>query len=623
MKPQNSRIVRRIKELIRNGESRWHRLKIRSHWGIAMALRILDAVGFIASVVFIICLIIYIGYDHNIAEQFRIIHIFHILQWVFAIRIFGNLILDFHNTIHETRPLKWVVNVCLILSLWPLVMPVFSQQWMNIFQTIIGSRAMMIGSLTAFSLMEFSYGVMRMLGRRTNPPLLLASSFLIFIIVGAFMLTMPRCTLTPLSYVDALFVSTSAVCITGLTPVDISTTFTPFGQGILALLIQAGGLGVLTFTSFFALFFSGRQSVYSQLLVKDMIYSKSMNALLPTLLYILLFTLAVEAIGAVAIWLTIHDIFVEMDITTQIKTSLFLSLSSFCNAGFSTIPDGMANARLMNSNQSIYIVVSTIVFAGSIGFPVLVNVRDACHEYIRRSWDKLRHRPTVGRQVRLYNVNTKISVYSTISIFIISTLIFWMMEHNNTLAGFSAFDQWIQSVFNATIPRSSGFQSVAPSCFMPSTLVMIMILMWIGGASQSTAGGVKVNTVATLWLNMKSIVLGRHRVIAYNRTISDDSTRRAISVVCLSMIFFLIYSLTLLTLETTLPPKTIIFEVVSALFTVGSSMGVTASLSATSKIILCTAMFLGRVGIMSLLIGINGNRSDTPVRYPSENIIIN
>ncbi|MDE7397186.1 MAG: potassium transporter, partial [Muribaculum sp.] len=371
------------------------------------------------------------------------------------------------------------------------------------------------------------------------------------------------------------------------------------------------------------LFFSGGQSVYSQLLVKDMIYSKSMNALLPTLLYILTFTLTVEIIGAGAIWLIIHDIFFEMDIATQIKTSLFLSLSSFCNAGFSTLPDGMANARLMNSNQSIYIVVSIIVLAGSIGFPVLVNVRDACHEYLRRIWNRLRHRQMVGRQVRLYNVNTKISVYTTISIFIISTILFWLMESDNTLAGFSVFDQWVQSVFNATIPRSSGFQSVAPSGFMPSTLVMIMVLMWIGGASQSTAGGVKVNTVATLWLNMKSVVLGRHRVVSYNRTISDDSTRRAITVVSLSMIFFFIYSIVLLNLEPTLQPKAVIFEVVSALFTVGSSMGVTASLSTTSKAILCTAMFLGRVGIMSLLIGINGNRSDKPVRYPSENIIIN
>ena len=205
---------------------------------------------------------------------------------------------------------------------------------------------------------------------------MLATSFLFFIIAGSFLLMMPKCTYHPLPYIDSLFVSTSAVCITGLTTVDVASTFTPLGLLILGLLIQTGGLGVMTFTSFFALFFSGNTSVYSQIIVKDMIYTKSINALLPTLLYILGFTVAVEAIGAVMIWLSIRDV-LAVSLTDQIIFSLFHSVSAFCNAGFSNINGGMANPALMNSNQWIYLVISIIVMAGSIGFPVLVNFRDA------------------------------------------------------------------------------------------------------------------------------------------------------------------------------------------------------------------------------------------------------
>jgi Trk-type K+ transport system membrane component len=200
---------------------------------------------------------------------------------------------------------------------------------------------------------------------------------------------------------------------------------------------------------------------------------------------------------------------------------------------------------------------------------------------------------------------------------------FWLLERENTLADFSAFDRWAQALFNATVPRSSGFQSVAPGRFMPATLIMVMFLMWVGGASQSTAGGVKVNTLATLWLSLKNTVLGREHVTAFNRTISPASIQRAMAVVTLSVLFFMTYTVLLLIMEPNLPAKGLVFEIISALFTVGSSLGVTASLSAASKVLLCTAMFLGRVGTISLLIGVTGNRSAKPVQYPIDNVIIN
>lgn len=220
-------------------------------------------------------------------------------------------------------------------------------------------------------------------------------------------------------------------------------------------------------------------------------------------------------------------------------------------------------------------------------------------------------------------MNTKIVMVTTITIFLLSSLLFFILEYNNSLAGMSMYDKIVQSVFNSFVPRSSGFSSVNPAGFLNVTIIMMVVLMWIGGASQSTAGGIKVNTFAVILLELKSAITGKDRVVVYNRTIAMDSVRRACAVVTLSILAYIFYSMMLVAFEPGLPVKQLLFESASALFTVGSSLGVTHELSDASKILLCTAMFLGRVGIISMLIGFAGQRKDPPVKYPVDNVIIN
>ena len=219
--------------------------------------------------------------------------------------ILYGLALSFHQTLRETRAIKWIVDLAVLLTLLPLAYPRPDHPWIEILDQILYSNKFLFTILGAYSVVDLSFGIIKLLGRRTNPSLILSASFLLLILVGSLLLMMPKCTYGGIAYTDALFVSTSAVCITGLTPVDVYTNFTPMGVTILAALIQIGGLGVMTFTSFFAIFFSGNASIYSQMLLRDMIYSRSMSALVPTLFYILGFTLTVEAIGAVAIWLSV------------------------------------------------------------------------------------------------------------------------------------------------------------------------------------------------------------------------------------------------------------------------------------------------------------------------------
>lgn len=597
--------------------------RLRHHVAaIKTVTAVFAAASVIAAVGCLLLLTAYTGYDLEAVEVKRMFRGFRFVQGVFLANVLFNLVFNLRRTLRESRPVKWVADIAVLLSAIPWAYPHPENPWIRWLCDVAYSNRFLIPVLGFYALVTLSYAVINLLGKRTNPSLMLGASFMFFIVIGSFLLMMPRCTYHGISFGDSLFVSTSAVCITGLTTVDVATTFTPLGLLVLAILIQIGGLGVMTFTSFFALFFSGNASVYSQLMIKDMVYTKSINSLLPTLLYILGFTLVVEGIGAVLLFWSVNDV-LALSFRDRVVFAAFHSLSAFCNAGFSNIPGGLSNPALMNSNQSVYLVVSLIVMAGSMGFPILVNFRDALGEYFRRVWYRFTGRRYFGRPVHLYNVNTKVALATTLVIFAVSVVLFLMLESDNSLRGMNFYDKIVQAVFNSTTPRSSGFASVNPAGFLNVTLIFVMLLMWIGGAAQSTAGGIKVNTLAAILINLRAIVKGRDRVIAFDRTISIGSIRRANAVVTLSILSYAAVAMALLVLEPALPARSVLFEALSALFTVGSSLGITQELSDASKGLLIGAMFIGRVGLLSLLMGFAGTHSQAPVKYPTDNIIIN
>lgn len=598
-----------------------YRKHIINHFtrAISVLKTAISSLAIIASLFCLIELTLYFGFDRSAAEALTIRNLLRIVQAIFLLNIVFGLLVSTKLSNYRTRILKIVIDIAVIISAIAWAYPHPRVPWFPWLADIVYSNAYLFTVLAAYSILELCNAAMKLIGRRTNPALILSGSFLVFIILGSFLLMLPKCTLTPLSYCDSLFVSTSAVCITGLTPVDIPTTFTPMGLLILSILIQIGGLGVITFTSFFAIFFSGAPSIYSQLMIKDMIYSKSINNLIPTLLYILAFTIAVELIGAAAVYFTIPA---ELSLTLSDKLifSGFHSLSSFCNAGFSCLPGGMANQTLLNGTQSIYVVTSILIFAGAIGFPILVNFKDIFVGWLRRLITGKKNAPT--KLIHVYDLNTKLVLVTTLVILAIGSIAFFILEFNNTLSGMPIGQKITQSVFNSLVPRSAGFTSVDPSMFLPVTMVLIIVQMWIGGASQSLAGGIKVNTVAAVFLNLRAIIRGQSSAQAFGRRIATGSIRRANAVVAIAIAAFILYSVAIMTLEPHLSTKATLFEVTSALFTVGSSLGITDQLSPISKIILSTAMFAGRVGILSLLIGFGSQSRDRSLHYPTDNIII-
>lgn len=577
-----------------------------------------DVLTVTAALVCSIGMLIYVGFDHS-AREFAILErIIHCGQAVFLFNIVYSLLL---TPPRRRTPLQRIINIAVCLTVLPLIIHVHG----NYLWQMIGSNRVTFAVIAVYSVVQLSYAIMRLPGKRTNPSLILTSSFMLFIIVGTLALMLPKSTYNGISFVDSLFVATSAVSITGLTPVDVAATFTPLGLTILGVLIEVGALGVITFTCFFAMFFTGNTSIYSQLIVRDIIYSKSMSSLLPTMLYVLTTTLTVQLIGAVALYFSVPDS-LQFDTEQRIGFAVFHSVSAFCNAGFSSLPDGLSNPALMNSNGLIYWMFSLIIIAGAIGFPIIINFRDALADLLGFHRHRRRSRfmtPFVDdKKVHLFNMNTKIVLTTTGTLFAIGAIGFFILEYDRSLAGMSLCDKITQSVFNSVTPRSAGFSSIAPAQFAAPTLVMILFMMWVGGSAQSTAGGVKVNTLAAIVLNLRSIVKDQSRVVAFRRTIATASIRRANAMVSVSLITYTLLSVTILILEPGLPPRAVLFETCSALFTVGSSLGITAELGPAAETVLCVAMLLGRVGIVSLLSGILSHRRTQP-HYPTDNIIIN
>lgn len=581
----------------------------------------LATIADVASVVSMVILVVYIGYNLSPSDALLLKNTLRGMQALFGVHILFHLIFFFRTTISDSRAIKWVVDIGIILSLIFWIFPEIERPWFPTINHILFGNIFFFAAVGSYSIVDISYALSRIPGRRTNPTLLMASSFLIFIVMGSFLLMLPRCTYHGISYIDSLFISSSAVSITGLSTVDIPSTFTPLGIVVLSLLIQLGSLGIITFTSFFAMFFTGGTSIYNQLLLRDVVYSKSMNSLVPTLLYVLGFTLTIEIAGAVCVFFSIPDA-MGLEVKEKLMFAAFHSMSSFCNAGFSCLPDGMANPLLIHSNQTIYIVTSVLIFMGAVGFPILVNFKEIIRFNIQKIANALLKTKRHVVPVHIFDLNTKIVLCTTLSILAFGIATFFVLEYDNSLREMSLYEKIVQSLFNSLVPRSAGFASVNPTSFLDITLLLIMVQMIIGGASQSMAGGIKVNTFGTALLNLKSVILGHNRATAFHRTISQASVRRANAVIVISLLALMAYLMTVMYLEPDLPAKSVIFEVVSALFTVGSSLGITGELGAASKAVLCTAMFLGRVGILSLIAGLATSRRDVSDHYPEDTIII-
>ena len=520
--------------------------------------------------------------------------------------------------------LGWIINGLLTLTLIPIILYLLGINDDTGLIKILENKTIYLLILLLISFIELSDAVITSLGRKSNPALMMAVSFLFIIMVGSGMLLMPRCIQhgVHLSWIDSLFTATSAVCVTGLTTIDVPSTFTCLGQLIVMLLIQVGGLGVMTITSFFALFFMGNTSIYNQMQVQDMVSSKSLASLWSTLLNIIGFTAFLELAGAVMIFLNIHGT-IGLDLRHELFFSVFHAVSAFCNGGFSNYQDGMSAPVLMEGHSCLYIILALLIILGGIGYPVLVNLKAAVSRHAKVLWKWINgHRYASLNIPNLFDLNTKIVLRTTTLLIVIGTVLIAFFEWNNTFAGMPIHEKLTQAFFNAVSPRTAGFISVNLNHMCIQSVFIYTVLMWIGGASQSTAGGVKVNAFAVAVLNIRAIIHGTTRVEFAGRELSSDSVRRANAAVFVSLIVLGIFIFLITLTEPNQPLKAIVFECVSAFATVGSSLGITSELQYSSKLLIIVLMFIGRVGLVTMAQGLLKQYKNQNYKLPQDNITI-
>ena len=583
----------------------------------------IDAVTFLAALALIGGVVYEHGFIISEGAEADLGVLYRTVWGVFLVQTTMHIGLAYRETLKKYRTFTWVLNILLYLTLIPVIFFEPESGALKYFWLFLNNRIFQLILLLLLSLLRLSSGVIGLLGKRTNPSLILAGSFFLIICIGTGLLMLPRCTVDGISWVNALFVSTSAVCVTGLVPVDVATTFTSLGQLVIIILIQIGGLGVMTLTCFFAMFFMGNTSVYNQLAVRDMISSDSLSSLLSTVIYILFFTLVIEGAGMLVLFLSIHGT-LGMTVQQEMVFAAFHSISAFCNAGFSTLSENLGNPLVMQHHNLLYITISVLIILGGIGFPILVNFKHIAGYHLKRLFYFIRTGKRDRQRIRhLYNLNTKIVLLTTLILLTGGTIAILLFEWNGAFAGMSMPDKWVQAFFNATCPRTAGFTSIGLTSFSLQSLLLMLLLMFIGGAAQSTAGGVKVHAFAAAVLSLFAVIRGKSRVEVFRRQLSVDSIRRSNATLVMYLMILFLGVFVLSVLEPHASLLALVFECTSALSTVGSSLGLTPALGEAGKLFVSLLMFIGRVGVITIVLGFVPPQKHTKYKYPDDNLIIN
>jgi len=453
-----------------------------------------------------------------------------------------------------------------------------------------------------------------------NPAQLFIVSFLAIILIGSFLLMLPNATHTGISYLNALFTSTSAVCVTGLIVVDTGSYFTLFGQTIILCLIQAGGIGILTIASYFSYFFKGGATYENQLTLSDMTGANKLGEVYSILKRILAITLSIETVAAVFIYFSLNKTLFH-SFFERLFFSVFHSVSAFCNAGFSTLSNSLYEEGF-RYNYALQTVVVLALIIGGLGFPIIVNILKYFKYFFTKklfyvAGKQKAHKPWV------LSINSRITLVTTISLTVIATVVFYINEYNNVLAEHKGIGKFVTALFGAATPRTAGFNTVDTSALNFSTIMMLFLLMWIGASPASTGGGIKTSTFAIATLNFLSLAKGKSKIEVYRREIADISVRRAFAVISLSLVVIGFGVILISIFDSHMSLISIAFECFSAYSTVGLSLGITPHLSAMGKGVIIVVMFIGRVNMLTILIAVFKKIKHKNYSYPSEEILIN
>lgn len=440
-------------------------------------------------------------------------------------------------------------------------------------------------------------------------------SFLLLLFIGTGLLMLPEMTTGPgsMPFIDAFFTAVSAACVTGLAVVDTATYFTFKGHLVILLLFQLGGIGILTFATFFALFLKKGVGISHQAMIRDFMSEDSLFNAKGMLRQIILFTLLIESVGAFLLFILwdVNAPFYD-DTGELIFQSVFHAISAFCNAGFSLMSAGLYQDYLREA-YLIHIVIGLLIIFGSLGFPALRDIFG------------LRNiRARMNAPWKPWKLSTRIAVWATFLLILIGMLAFYGLEsrQGGVLADKNAFQSWILAFFQSVTTRTAGFNTVDIGALATPTVILFIFLMFIGASSGSTGGGIKTSTFVLIFLAVITTIRGKKSLELGGRSISFDLLNKAFTIFIFSATYILIGTFFLSIFEPKMAILDLVFEQVSAFCTVGLSRGITADLSTASKLILISSMYIGRVGTLTLAFALASRVDSTNYRYPKAHILV-
>ncbi len=443
---------------------------------------------------------------------------------------------------------------------------------------------------------------------RMRPAVAFVMTFLVLIILGAGLLLLPRATPQgqSLSPLDALFTSTSAVCVTGLVVRDTGSGFTLFGQTVILVLIQLGGLGIMSLTAALSLLLGRGIGVRESSLLREVFQVPMLSAVGRTVRFIILMTLGMELIGAFTLYQGLAGVIDDRG--ERIFTAVFHAVSAFCNAGFSTFNDSLIS---LQDTPLVMATVSGLLIVGGLGFGVVAQLL---------AWMRGRRLRPGAQKVRL-DLHSRVVLIVSGGLLVVGTVFIAWFEWNHALDGQPIVMKVSQAFFQAATCRTAGFNSMDLTLMAPASLFLIIVLMFIGGAPGSTAGGVKVTAVAIVWANLRSISRGLNRVRLGRRELDQVHVQRSMLVLSAGLVLAAVGVFILLATENR-PFLETTFEVFSALGTVGLSLGMTSVLSPAGRIVIAVLMFVGRLGPLTLASSLTGASRDPRVRLPRGRVMI-
>jgi len=603
------------------------------------AERIINLSMMVVALVALVSLIL--EYGQYVPSQYR-----HILQLtdvgiilIFIAETFVKLIIAKRRWEHFKRHLVHFIVIALLglqlVAIWGGPGPTLFRGYVES-MTPAKLSVVIIQAVIGFRLLLEGVEAQRRLARvRVKPAVTIVGSFVLIIAIGTALLYSPRSVPpesgeTHVSFVDAVFTATSSVCVTGLVVRDTGPEFSRFGQGVILVLIQIGGLGLMTFAAFFALLLGRGLQLPDSMLMRDMLNEDMLSRVGRTILAILAITFTCEAVGAALLYPIWPG---EMSVGERVYVSVFHAVSAFCNAGFSLFPESFTQYV---GNWRLNVVIMGLIVVGGIGFAVQANLLACLKNWLlglagKRSRFSLvrsgRPRPRLSLQSRIVLVTTALLIVG-------GALGVWLLARDGQLMEngqpMGVGKSILASLFQSVTARTAGFNTLETGALSTATLLLLMFLMFVGASPGSTGGGIKTSTFAMLALYVRAAVRRRDEVEVFRRTIPRGIITRVMVVLVLAMGVVTVSVMALAVTERNNAWLAqggerfmqILFESISAFGTVGLSTGLTRHLTSAGKVVIVVTMLVGRIGQLALLASMGQQRIRQAFSYPEERLMV-